>query len=235
MYRCSDKILISSRGFAKAICAIGWFEDKLVYFPNWAEDVFENSSVGNVPDLPEGFKVMFAGNIGEAQDMPAVIKAAELLKGKGVTLVIVGEGRKMQWVEDYVRQHDLADVVFLAGAHPLDEMPSYFSQADVLFLSLRNDCIFSLTTPAKLQTYMAAGKPVIAMVGGETADLIAEAECGLSCESGDYESFADCVLTMKFLTEGERRRLGENGRRYFLKKFRKDCCIDHLCAILPER
>ena len=178
---------------------------------------------------------MFAGNVGEAQDMPAVMKAAELLKGKGVTLVIVGEGRKMQWVQEYVLQPNLTDVVFLAGAHPLDDMPSYFGHADVLFLSLRNDYIYSLTTPAKLQTYMAAGKPVIAMVGGETADLIAEAECGFSCAAGDYESFADCVLTMKSLTESERRRLGENGRRYFLKKFRKDCCIDHLCAILPVR
>ena len=65
MYRCSDRILISSRGFAKSICAKGRFEDKLEYFPNWAEDVFENSSAGNVPYLPEGFKVMFAGNVGE--------------------------------------------------------------------------------------------------------------------------------------------------------------------------
>ena len=235
MYRCSDRILISSRGFAKSICAKGRFEDKLEYFPNWAEDVFENSSAGNVPYLPEGFKVMFAGNVGEAQDMPAVMKAAELLKGKGITLVIVGEGRKMLWVQDYVLQHDLTDVVFLAGSHPLEEMPSYFRLADVLFLSLRNDYIFSLTTPAKLQTYMTAAKPVIAMAGGETAELIAEAECGFSCGAGEYESFADCVLKMKAMTEDERLRLGENGRRYFLKKFRKDCCIDHLCAILPVR
>ena len=235
MYHCSDRILISSRGFTESVCAKGQFESKLVYFPNWSEDVREMSSSGNVPDLPDGFRVMFAGNIGEAQDMPAVMKAAELLEGQGVIIIIMGEGRKLDWVREYVRQRHLEGVVYLAGAHPPEEMPANLSQADVLFLSLRNEHIFSLTAPAKLQTYMAAGKPVIAMTDGETADLVAEAECGLSCPAGDYKAFADCVLRMKSMPRSARSLWGENGRRFFMKKFRKECCIDHLCAILPER
>ena len=235
MYHCSEKILIGSKGFAVSICAKGPFESRLVYFPNWAEDVRDGSSVAAVPELPEGFRVMFAGNVGEAQDMPAVMKAAECLRGQGVVFVIVGEGRRLEWVREYVRQHALESVVCLAGAHPSAEMPAYFSQTDVLFLSLRDEYIFSLTAPAKLQAYMAAGKPVIAMADGEAADLVAEAECGLSCPAGDYKAFAECVLRMKAMPESARCLLGENGRRFFMKKFRKDCCIDHLCAILPER
>lgn len=234
MYRRSDWILISSKGFSESICAKGRFEDKLVYFPNWAEDACGNATDGNVPELPKGFKVMFAGNVGEAQDMPAVMSAAELLKGKGIVLIIVGDGRKMEWVRDYVLRHDLSDVVYLAGAHPSGEMPSYFRQADVLFLSLRDDYIFRLTAPARLQAYMAAGKPVIAMADGETADLVEEAACGYACAAGDYRAFADCVLRMKSLPEDERVRMGMDGRDFFFKKFRKDRCIDHLCAILPE-
>ena len=235
MYHCSEKILISSKGFAGSICAKGPFESRLVYFPNWAEDMRDGSSVAAVPELPEGFRVMFAGNVGEAQDMPAVMKAAECLRGQGVVFVIVGEGRRLEWVREYVRQHALESVVCLAGAHPSAEMPAYFSRTDVLFLSLRDEYIFSLTAPAKLQAYMAAGKPVIAMADGEAADLVAEAECGLSCPAGDYKAFAECVLRMKAMPESARCLLGENGRRFFMKKFRKDCCIDHLCAILPER
>lgn len=234
MYRSSDRILISSKGFSESICTKGPFEDKLVYFPNWAEDACGNAAEGNIPELPKGFKVMFAGNVGEAQDMPSVMSAAELLKGQGVVLVIVGDGRKMEWVRDYVLRHDLSDVVCLAGAHPSGEMPSYFRQADVLFLSLRDDYIFRLTAPARLQAYMAAGKPVIAMADGETADLVEEAACGYACGAGDYRAFADCVLRMKSLPEDERVRMGMNGRDFFIKKFRKDRCIDHLCAILPE-
>jgi glycosyltransferase involved in cell wall biosynthesis len=113
-------------------------------------------------------------------------------------------------------------------------MPSYFRQADVLFLSLRDDYIFRLTAPARLQAYMAAGKPVIAMADGETADLVEEAACGYACAAGDYRAFADCVLRMKSLPEDERVRMGMDGRDFFFKKFRKDRCIDHLCAILPE-
>ena len=235
MYHCSEKILISSKGFAGSICSKGPFDSKLVYFPNWAEDVGEDLSVAAALELPAGFRVMFAGNIGEAQDMPAVMKAAEYLRGQGVVFVIVGEGRRLEWVREYVRQQALEDVVYLAGAHPSSEMPACFSQADVLFLSLRDEYIFSLTAPAKLQSYMAAGKPIIAMANGESADLVAEAECGLSCPSGDYEAFAECVLRMKAMQESARELLGENGRRFFMKKFRKDCCIDHLCAVLPER
>ena len=234
MYCMSYKILISSRGFRESILAKGPFGDKLVYFPNWAEDVLAGAASNKALELPDGFIVMFAGNVGEAQDMPSVLHAAELLKGRGVSIVIVGDGRKMEWVEAYISEHDLASVVYLAGAHLLEEMPAYFSRADVLFLSLRNDYIFSLTTPAKLQAYMASGRPVIAMVDGETAHLIEDAECGMSCTAGDYAAFAECVLRMKTLSENERSRMGENGRQYYIKHFRKDNCIDHLCAILPE-
>ena len=235
IYRTSDKILISSKGFRESILAKGPFGDKLVYFPNWAEDVLAGTAADKTPELPEGFIVLFAGNVGEAQDMPSVLHAAELLKDSDIRIVIVGDGRKMDWVKAYISEHDLASVVYLAGAHPLEEMPAYFSDADVLFLSLRNDYIFSLTAPAKIQAYMASGRPVIAMIDGETAHLIEDAECGMSCAAGDYAAFADCVLRMKALSENERSRMGENGRRYYMKHFRKDNCIDHLCAILPER
>ena len=235
MYRCSDRILMSSRGFGKSILAKGPFESKLVYFPNWSEDMATVMSDSRTPCLPEGFRVVFAGNVGEAQDMPSVMKAAELLKGCGVSLVIVGDGRKMDWVREYVAEHSLENVVHLAGIHPPEEMPLFFREADVLFLSLRNDYIFSLTAPAKLQSYMASGKPVIAMTGGETADLIADAGCGFSCAAGDFTAFTDCIIRMKSMSPEERACLGENGRRFYMKNFRKDNCIDHLCAILPER
>lgn len=234
MYRMSDRILISSRGFRESILAKGLFEDKLMYFPNWAEDILAVKSDARAPELPEGFVVMFAGNVGEAQDMPSVLQAAEFLKDMSARIVIVGDGRKMSWVRDYVDAHGLASVVYLAGAHPLEEMPAYFSRADVLFLSLKNDYIFSLTAPAKLQAYMASGKPVIAMADGETAGLIEEAQCGMFCAAGDSAAFADCILKMMSMQESERCRLGENGRRYYIKHFRKDNCIDCLCAILPE-
>lgn len=235
MYRNSEKILISSRGFRESILDKGDFEDKLVYFPNWAEDVFAASPDVQIPALPDGFKVMFAGNVGEAQDFDNVLRAAMLLKGTGVRLIILGDGRKKAWADSFVAENGLEDVVFMMGRHPLKTMPAFFSQADVLFLSLKNDYIFSLTAPAKLQAYMASGKPVLAMVDGEARNLIDDAECGLSCAAGDYEAFAQCVLTIKSMSADERVGMGRNGKKYFDKYFRKDKCIDSLCNLLNDR
>ena len=234
MYRNSEKILVSSRGFIRSIIDKGPFEEKLVYFPNWAEDVFSCSPMEDVPVLPDGFKVLFAGNIGEAQDMDSVMNATALLKGKGVYFIIVGDGRKKKWVEEYVEVNGLGDVVFLAGRHPLESMPSFFAQADVLFLSLKDDYIFSLTAPAKLQAYMASAKPVVAMIDGEAREIIREAGCGLSCASGDYVGFAECILRLKASSKDQLYAYGSRGRKYYEDNFRKEICIDNLCRIISE-
>ena len=234
IYRNSDKILMSSNGFRKSILDKGDFTDKLVYFPNWAEDICSGTAEAEVPLMPEGFKVMFAGNVGEAQDFESVMKAAELLKGTGVRLVIVGDGRRKEYVDAYIAEKGLSDVVYMMGRHPLEAMPAFFSKADVLFLSLKNDYIFTLTTPAKLQAYMASGKPVLAMIDGDARQLIEDSGCGLACNAGDAEAFALSVMKMKEMPEDELRAYGKRGRSYFDAHFRKDGCIDNLCSLLDE-
>ena len=234
MYRNSSKILMSSKGFRESILDKGDFEDKLVYFPNWAEDVFSIAEAKPLPELPEGFKVMFAGNIGEAQDFENVMNAALQLKGTGVRMVIVGDGRKKQWVDSFVEDNQLQDVVYMMGRYPLEYMPSFFDKADALFLSLKDEYIFSLTTPAKLQAYMASGKPVVAMINGEARKLIEEAGCGLSCPSGDHAAFAECLRTLKDMSASERSQMGAGGLQYFDRHFNKDKCIDSLCRLMEE-
>lgn len=235
MYRNSDKILMSSNGFRKSILDKGDFGEKLVYFPNWAEDIFDQTTESVIPELPEGFKVMFAGNVGEAQDFDTVMEAAMMLKGSGAHLVIVGDGRKKEWIDRYIVENQLEDVVSMMGRHPLETMPSFFSKADVLFLSLKDDFIFTLTTPAKLQAYMASGKPVLAMIDGDARQLVEDSACGLTCKAGDAEAFADSIRRLMEMPQDELHKLGRNGREYFEKYFRKDICIDHLCSLLdPE-
>ena len=122
----------------------------------------------------------------------------------------------------------------MLGRHPLETMPAFFSKADVLFLSLKNDYIFTLTTPAKLQAYMASGKPVLAMIDGDARQLIEDSGCGLACNAGDAEAFALSVMKMKEMPEDELRAYGLRGRSYFDAHFRKDGCIDNLCSLLDE-
>lgn len=168
VYSNSDRILISSRGFRNSILEKGDYAAKLVYFPNWAESVFIKNSGGQIPDLPDGFKVMFAGNVGEAQDFEHIMQAALKLKEfKDIHFVIVGDGRKRVWVEEFVENNQLHDTVHLLGRFPLETMPAFFKQADVMLVTLKDELIFNVTVPAKLQAYMAAGKPILAMLNGE--------------------------------------------------------------------
>ncbi len=235
MYRNSKKILISSQGFKESIISKGDFEDKIVYFPNWAEDVFSSAKPYDIPELPEGFKVMFAGNIGEAQDFESVMKAALLLKDrKDIKFIIVGDGRKKEWVDEFIRENSLEETVFTMGRYPIEAMPTFYSQADVMFLALKDEYIFSLTMPAKVQTYMASCKPIIAMINGETRRVIDEIGCGFSCASGNSQGFAECVVKCTEMSKERLDEISRNGYDYFSSNYRFDFCMDNLCDILSE-
>ncbi len=235
MYNQSQKILISSKGFRKSILDKGDYKDKLVYFPNWAEDIFTQPVSADIPILPTGFKVMFAGNIGEAQDFEHVMQAALRLKeDKEIKFIFVGDGRKKAWVDEFIQKEQLQETVFTLGRFPIETMPAFFSVADVMLLSLKDDYIFSLTVPAKLQTYMAASKPVVAMINGEARNLIAESGCGLSCAAGDVENLVNNIRLLKNKTREELNQLGKNGYVYYQKYFQKTICIEHLCEIMNK-
>lgn len=219
IYKHSCKILISSRGFRESICEKGDFESKLVYFPNWADMALEDTkgiagqacNEGNVDgvELPEGFKVMFAGNIGEAQDMDnLMLTALELKEEKDIHFCIVGDGRKRPWVEDFVKEHGLEDTIHLLGRHPIETMPAFFAAADVLLVTLKDSKIFNRTAPAKIQAYMNAGKPIAAMMNGEGPAIIEESGCGRSVPAGDYFGFANLIKTMKYTDKQALMQMG---------------------------
>lgn len=236
MYDNSHRILISSKGFRSSIVAKGDYGSRIEYFPNWAEDMFAAGRSVKRPDcLPqEGFIVMFAGNIGEAQDFESVMNAALLLRDEDVKLVLVGDGRRKEYVDRFIAEHELENTVFALGRHPLESMPAFFAAADVMMLSLKDEPIFSLTVPAKLQSYMAAGKPVVVMASGEARRLVAEAECGLSVNAGDAEGLAEIIRKMRQMPRAELDKMGQNGFCYYKENFTLDKCMDHLCQMLID-
>lgn len=233
-YKKSDKILVSSNGFKESICQKGDFESKIVYFPNWAEDSLSDAKDYRMPELPDGFIVMFAGNIGEAQDFEHTLEAAQILKDRGrndIHLVLVGDGRKREWVEKYVCDNQLQDIVHWVGRHPLEAMGKFFSQADVLYFALKDSLIFNLTCPAKVQAYMSAGKPVLAMINGEGASIVDEAECGLAVPAGDSEALADAICKMAAMDKDDLDAMGARGRAYCQKNFSFRDNMDKLVAM----
>ena len=233
-YKNSEKILITSNGFKNSIVEKGDFENKLEYFPNWAEDsISEGDQNFPVPDLPVGFKVMFAGNVGEAQDMESIMNSALALKDHSeIKFIIVGDGRKMPFVQDFIEKNNLQKTVFTVGRFPVEAMASFFAKADVMLVSLKDDKIFNLTVPAKVQAYMSASKPIVAMLNGEGAEIIEEAKCGLAAPAGDSNKLAETILKMASLPKEELLQMGENSRNFFQANYQLSTCIDNLERIL---
>lgn len=236
LYNNSDQILISSRGFEQSILEKGDYRNKLIYFPNWAEDVFSEHTDVQIPALPVGFRVMFAGNIGVSQDFDHIMQAALYLKAvKHIKFILIGDGRRKPWVDEFVRENGLQETVYCLGRFPLETMPAFFAAADVMLLSLKDELIFNLTVPAKLQAYMAAGKPVMGMLNGEGAALIAEARCGIAVPAGASRDLADKITELSEMQKSQLCDMGMNGKRYYQNNFTKDLCMDHLVKILEER
>lgn len=236
-YNNSEKILITSKGFKKSIVEKGDFEHKLEYFPNWAEDAISEGNIHYpIPELPLGFKVMFAGNVGEAQDLEAIMNAAlELKDHHKIKFIIVGDGRKMPYVQEFIQQNNLEKTVLAVGRFPVEAMASFFAKADVMLVSLKDDKIFNLTVPAKVQAYMSASKPIVAMLNGEGAEIIEEAKCGLAVPAGNSKQLAATILQMANMPVSELEQMGKNSKDFFYANYQLSSCIDNLERILNQK
>ena len=237
VYHNSDKILVSSEGFTKPISKKGNYQDKIEYFPNWSEDMSLMSRDFEIPQLPDGFIIMIAGNLGVSQDLDAVIEAAiELKNDDRIKWVLVGDGSKKKWVDEAIVNKGLQKNVFTVGRFPQEAMPAFFQKAGAMLITLNNQYEdLKLVVPARLQSYMSAGRPVLGMIDGAASELIISANCGFVVPGGDYLSLVK-VITEKVLVDLDAfGKLGQNGREYFSNRFRKDKCISHLCNIIEGK
>jgi glycosyltransferase involved in cell wall biosynthesis len=238
IYERCTLVLGQSRGFLGSIAKYCSDTHKIRYFPSWAEEVFNEPDLVPAPEVPvrEGvFNVLFAGNIGEAQDLPAVLEAAESLKhNAAIRWLIVGDGRKSGWLQEEVARRGLQGSVFLLGRFPVERMPSFYAHADALLVSLKKDTVFSMTIPGKVQSYLMAGVPLIGMLDGEGAQVITDANAGLVCAAGDAGGLVSAVLEMAAMSVDRRHQLGVNGRAFAQKEFGRDLLMDRLEALLSE-
>lgn len=239
IYRNSDKVLVQSEAFIDSVMEKGVTASKISYLPNWAEDLYGNSidvSKEKYQSLfPAGFIVMFAGNIGEAQDFDSIIKAIEITKQyPEIKWIILGDGRKKSWVETEILRLELQNTVFMLGRYPVVEMPDFFVHADIMLLSLKNEVIFSMTIPTKIQSYMAFGKPVVGMLNGIGAKVIEDADCGYTSNAADYSSLARNIIMAYHQERNLLQQKGENGRKYYNKHFSKELIINNLIELLKE-
>lgn len=203
-------------------------DKKFLYLPSYAESNYEN--IKSKKD--KIFDLVFAGNIGPAQSVETIVEAANLLKDKkNIKFHIVGDGLSRKTCEDLANSYKLNNIIFY-GYHPVEDMPKYYEIADAFLITMVNNEVVNSTLPAKLQSYMVAGKPIIGAISGEVYNVINEAKCGLCCESLDYETLAKLIL--KASESKKIKRWSENSYNYYIKHFEKEKCLDEMEKIFKD-
>jgi len=203
---------------------LGMDTKNIRHLPQYAEDLFfekvEQPRTAVGPDKDAAFHFVFAGNIGEMQSVDTIIKAAnELRDHKNIVVHIVGDGTKLYYCKDLAQGFGLENIHFY-GRRPVEEMPQYYSMASAMLITLKDNQALSYTLPGKIQSYMAAGKPIIGAINGETARVIQEAGCGFCCSAEDFMGLAGLLLA--FCNSDERLHMEENSLNYYSMHYDKN-------------
>lgn len=226
IYRKMDLILNTSRLFEEYLVKeFGVDRRKIQHLPQYAEELFDH--VGTVGD--EYVDLMFAGNVGTAQSIHTIVKAAKAAENPRIRWHIVGDGKELENIKKMAA--GMENVIF-HGRKMLEEMPEYYARADAMLVTLMRDPVISLTLPGKVQTYMAAGKPIICAADGETRLTIEEAGCGLVVGAEDYQGLAE--VAEQFAESLEKEELGRKARAYFDAHYQRTSFFDQLEKVLER-
>jgi len=237
IYRCSDVILIQSEAFREAVSRFA-DKKKIHYFPNPADGsgkISQESCTVVAEAIPSGvFSIVFAGNLGTAQSLETILEAAVILRERSnICFYVLGDGSRAAWLLEQIEEYKLNNIKLL-GWHPVEVMPCIFAKASALLVTLKDEYIFSLTIPSKVQAYLAAGRPIIAALNGEGKRIVCEAEAGVTCPAGDGGALAEAVIRLAGQPDHIRRRMGESGRRYFETHFNLDRLTEDLIILFNK-
>ena len=233
VYAKAHTILAISPGFERNLIDKGVSAEKVKVIPNWMEDDLSARAMPNMQlaqrlGLAGRFNIMFAGNIGEAQGLETVLKAAKLLEGfTRIQFVFIGDGTALPILKRTAEAQLISNVRFL-GRFSQEMMPELYALADVLLVHLRDDPLFRITIPHKILGYMGSGKPILAALAGDGADLVTAAGAGISCPPGNPEALAEAVKDFLKRSNEERKAMGESGRQTVQTHFSREVLIANI-------
>lgn len=232
IYKKCDSILVSSKGFIEYFNKELNIEKKIKYLPQYCEEkIYEKDNMHIEKNKDNKINLFFTGNVGKAQSVETIIKAANKLNKDNIIIHIVGDGSSLQSCKDLAKKLKLENVVFY-GRKPIEEMKKYYNMADAMLVTLADEDIIAKTIPGKLQSYMIAQKPILGAIGGETNRIIHEAECGYCVNAEDYNGLAKIIEKFSEDDEETRRRMAENAYEYYVENFDKEKFFETLLNLL---
>lgn len=237
IYRETGTIFTTSPSFVEAIVnrPVPVDRDKVHYWPQYAEEFYRPLPIQRVKEIDSTdgyFKIAFTGNIGTAQGLSVLPKAASILKEEKVKFIIVGDGRYQPEFERLIDSFGVRDKFIMIPRVPAERVPEILSNVDAGFISFNKTPLWENTIPAKLQSYMACGKAIIASASGETKRVIEEAGCGICTEIGNAEALAKGI---KELMKSDSIEMGKRARQYFETHFDKKKLMDEMDGYLKRK
>lgn len=221
IYKCASRIVVCTPGFKRKLCSRGVPPEKIEIIYNWCDDtqihpVEPDEELRGQLGFAGCFNIVFAGNIGRAQGLDAVLEAARIIADRcpRVQFVFIGEGVEKDRLNHKARQMQLGNVRFLPGC-PMSEIAPILSLADVTFAHLKDEPLFRITIPSRIQAYMSVGRPVLAGVRGDAADMVIKAQAGLKCEPENPQSIAEVVEQFYAMPKAKLNAMGENGKNFY--------------------
>lgn len=228
IYRKSSKLLITSESFKNTLISRGVSENKIIYWPQYAENYSAMTQLENYYE--NYFKIMFTGNIGDAQGLEILPEVAILLSKEGyqdrIRFILIGDGRNRNKLEERIDSLGIRKMFIFEGQKPSIEIPSYLAKADVAFLSFADNDLFRMTIPAKLQTYLACRKAILAVAKGETKEIIEKAKNGLCSDPGDVNCLYLNIIRFTEMNQLELDNMALNSIKYSQDMFDKRSIMD---------
>jgi glycosyltransferase involved in cell wall biosynthesis len=237
-YRHASRIVVLSPGFKELLVSRGVPEGKIEVVYNWCDEekrILEASPDASLAEelgFHGRFNILYSGTMGKAQALAPVLSAAELLKERipEIRFVFMGAGIETERLKKIAVAKKLENVVF-HPRRPVEKIGEVLKIADVLLVHLKDDPLFRITIPSKIQAYLAAGRPILAAVGGNAATMVAEAGAGIPCTPESPGDIAEAAEKLYSMPASEREAMGGNGRKYYYRELSLDRGVERYDAI----
>ena len=232
IYKHCDLLLCASPSFVERITKRGIDRSKVKYWPQYS--IVSKSNLDSNIFNNGKFNITFTGNIGEAQGIDIAIQAADKLRNENIHWNFIGNGRSKEKMELLVKKLNLESCISFYGFIEENKIPQYLESSDAALLILKPDPIFEMTIPAKLQTYLSCGVPILGCVSGEGKKIIEDAHCGVISQEISVEALVKATRELINLDQKEIDNYKLNAYQYGLNNFNKDNLINELEGYMEE-
>lgn len=230
VYKHASAVIGIAPTMVRTLIDRGCPENSTALIFNWSND---DALVKTTTKQPEKTEILFAGNIGDMQDLETVVRAARLVEDLPISFNVVGDGVSRQKVMALASDLGCTNILF-PGSVESAEMPAIYAAADFSLVTLRDLEFFRGTIPSKFQGSIAHGVPIISTVPGDLRDIVEEHEVGITASSEDAESLAQAIREAHNMNTDDYKALQKRTREVYIDHFSRRAGIDAVETVLVQ-